>query len=161
MPVMADARLFTTTRGKILVSLCRGPRTVAELAHELSVTDNAIRAQLQRLQRGGLILKSGTRRALRRPHVEYQLTPKARELFPRAYEPVLKNLVDVLTDRRWEKILRECLSEATNRFVRERVGQLRGKRPRQRLAEIMKKLNGSSLGIKIGDEGGKTTIRSC
>src|SRR2546430_2451599 len=59
---MADARPFTTTRGKILVSLCRGRHTVAELAHELSVTDNAIRAQLQRLQRGGLILRSCTRR---------------------------------------------------------------------------------------------------
>ena len=35
MPQDSDPKLFDTTRGKVLVLLCRGPRTVNELMEEL------------------------------------------------------------------------------------------------------------------------------
>src|SRR5215204_3036324 len=89
-------RLLRTTKGRVLVLLCRVRQTVSELAAELKVTDNAVRAQLQRLQRDGLVRQAGSRRGVRKPHVEYELTPDAMGLFPRAYEPVLLNLVNVL-----------------------------------------------------------------
>src|SRR3954468_13746680 len=91
--------LFDTTRGKVLLLLCRGPRTVNELMDELGVTDNAVRAQLANLEASGLARQVGLRPGTRKPHAEYELTPKARQLFPRAHEPVLRTLVDVLGER--------------------------------------------------------------
>src|SRR5688572_27962749 len=102
MCVMAqddDRDLFETTRGKILLLLCQGARTVNELMEELGVTDNAVRAQLVNLQQGGLLRQEGLRRGTRKPHVDYELTPKARLIFPSAYEPVLRTVVDVLWER--------------------------------------------------------------
>src|SRR6266516_3902785 len=99
-------RLFGTTKGKILVLLCRGRRTVGELAGSLGLTDNAVRAQLQRLGRERLMRLAGSVRGGRKPHVDYELTPEARGLFPRAYEPVLQKLVDGLSARLTAKALR-------------------------------------------------------
>jgi predicted ArsR family transcriptional regulator len=45
--------------------------------------------------------------------------------------------------------------------VNNHLGKLRERSPRGRLAEIMSKLNGSTLGIELADEPGKTVIRSC
>src|SRR5688572_14096252 len=136
--------LLSTTRGKVLVLLCRAPHTVAELAAQLGLTHNAVRAQLQRLQRDGLARQAGPRRGVSKPHAEYVLTSKARELFPRAYEPVLHKLVDVLTQRLSKRVALDLILRAGRSLLSEHLGELRGRNPRQRLAEIMDKLNGSS-----------------
>src|SRR3954454_12531676 len=99
MGVEEEQGLFDSTRGKLLLLLCNGPRTVNELMDELGVTDNAVRAQLANLQQSGLVRPLGLRAGTRKPHVDYELTPKARRLFPQAHEQVLTTLVDVLNER--------------------------------------------------------------
>jgi DeoR family transcriptional regulator, suf operon transcriptional repressor len=154
-------RLSRTTRGKILVSLCRRRLTVAELAALLHVTDNAVRAQLHRLQRDGLVSSAGSRRGVRRPHAEYELTAKAREQFPTAYEPFLHHLINVLADRLRDRALRKLLLETGRRLIQQDIGEPRSRGARKRINEFMDKLNGSSLGIEVAEESGKTLIRSC
>src|SRR5436305_1659633 len=110
--------VFGTTRGKVLVLLCGSRQTVAELAAELDVTQNAVRAQLQRLERDGLVRQAGSRQGVRRPHVEFEVTPDAIKLFPRAYEPLLKNVVDVLTDQLPTSTRRRILRQAGIRMLR-------------------------------------------
>src|SRR5438094_594748 len=95
----AAQRLMATTRGKMLILLCRGRHTVNDLAGHLRLTDNAVRAQLQRLQRDGLVRQIGWRSGFRKPHAEYEITLKARELFTRLYEPLIQELTDVLGER--------------------------------------------------------------
>src|SRR5438552_263107 len=107
--------LLTTTRGKILVLLCRHPQTVNELARQLGVTDNAVRAQLERLLRDGLAQHTGLRRGIRKPHVEYVLTARGLELFPRAYEPLLRELVDALVERLDRTVYEEIIIQAGGR----------------------------------------------
>jgi predicted ArsR family transcriptional regulator len=156
-----DPHLFRTTRGRILVLLCRRRHTVAELAAALGVTNNAVRAQLQRLERHRLVRQVGSRRGTRKPHAEYDMTDKARELFPRAYERVLGSVVDVLAERLPEKVTRDLLLRAGKRLLSEHLGELRGRSPRQRLAAILGLLNGSSLGIDLVEESSRTVVRSC
>jgi len=158
---MQPQHLLGTTRGRILALLCRGRATVTELAAHLHVTDNAVRAQLQRLERDALVVQAGSRAGVRRPHVEYELSPEALNLFPTAYEPVLSNLVQVLADRLQPKLLRQLLLDAGRRLLQQHFGELRGRNPRQRISEIMNKLNGSSFGIDVLEESGRTVVRSC
>src|SRR5688572_13213377 len=129
------APLLGTTKGKILIMLCRAPHTVVELADQLRVTRNAVRAQLERLERDGLVAKAGARPGVRRPHVEYELTTEALGLFPRAYEPALTHLVNVLSDRLRPSTTRALLREAARRLLHQHIGKPRGRSPRQRLAE--------------------------
>jgi predicted ArsR family transcriptional regulator len=150
-----------TTNRKILVLLCRGPHTVADLAGELGVTDNAVRAQLHRFQRDGLVRQGGRRAGVRKPHVEYELSEEARDFFPTAYEPVLRTLVDLLSERLPQQTTQQLLLETARQIIAAHVGQLRGTSPRQRLREMMRLLNGSAAGISVAHEGGITTLRSC
>ena len=62
MPTDLSKRFMETTRGQVLSLLRRGPRTVEELARELDLTDNAIRAHLATLERDGLVTQAGLRR---------------------------------------------------------------------------------------------------
>ena len=92
-------RFFESTRGRI-VSLLRGQtRTVNELAEELEMTDNAVRAHLATLERDGLIRQSGVQRGHRKPHFAYELTPEAEQLFPKSYDALLNVLLSVLKER--------------------------------------------------------------
>jgi predicted ArsR family transcriptional regulator len=153
--------LLSTTRGRMLILLCRGRKTVNELAAVLGVSDNAVRAQLQRFQRDGLARPSGSRSGVRKPHVEYELTDKARELFPRAYEPMLQTLMDALQNQLPPKTLQTLLADTGRRLVNDHLGELRERTPRRRLSEIMSKLNGASLGIELAENSGTTVVRSC
>src|SRR5215470_9811892 len=92
-------RFFESTRGRI-VSLLRGKtRTVNELAEELEMTDNAVRAHLLTLERDGLVRQGGVQRGRRKPHFAYELTPEAERLFPKSYDALLNALLGVLKER--------------------------------------------------------------
>src|SRR5882672_988895 len=106
-----DKRFFGSTRGRI-VTLVRGTtKTVNELAEELELTDNAVRSHLLTLERDGLIRQGGLQRGTRKPHFAYELAPEAENLFPKAYDTLLNQLIAELKGRlepgELEGILRE------------------------------------------------------
>jgi len=94
-----NLRFFTSTRGKIVTLLRRESQTVEELARALDLTDNAVRAHLMVLERDGLVRQRGSRRGSSKPAYIYSLTPAAEELFPKAYAPVLRQLLETLNER--------------------------------------------------------------
>jgi predicted ArsR family transcriptional regulator len=80
-----DRRFFESTRGRIVTLLRRKSLTVNDLASELGLTDNAVRAHLLSLERDGLVVQRGMVKGFRKPHYIYGLSENARELFPRPY----------------------------------------------------------------------------
>jgi predicted ArsR family transcriptional regulator len=80
--------------------LRRSGGTVEDLARALGLTDNGVRAHLAALERDGIVRQRGVvRRGSGKPAYVYGLTPQAEELFPKAYGPVLGELLDVLAER--------------------------------------------------------------
>src|SRR5918995_4914810 len=94
-----DKRFFDSTRGRLVTLLRGSTKTVNELAEELELTDNAVRAHLLSLERDGLIRQSGVQKGLRKPHYSYELTPEAEHLFPKAYDALLNQLITTLKGR--------------------------------------------------------------
>ena len=95
-----DRRFFESTRGQIVTLLRRGGRTVEELARALGLTDNGVRAHLAILERDGIVQQRGTvSRGSGKPAYVYELTPEAEDLFPKAYRPVLRQLLGVMSER--------------------------------------------------------------
>ena len=97
-----DERFFETTRGQIVTLLRRSGRTVEELARSQGLTDNGVRAHLAVLERDGIVRQRGSVRRGSgggKPAYVYELTPKAEDLFPKAYKPTLRRLLDVLAER--------------------------------------------------------------
>jgi predicted ArsR family transcriptional regulator len=119
-----DRRFFESTRGRLVTLLRRSGCTVEELAGELGLTDNGVRAHLATLERDGLVRQRGSVRRGSgggKPAYVYELTPEAEDLFPKAYEPVLRRLLDVLSER-----LGSRGSEAVLRSVGRRLAEERG-----------------------------------
>ncbi|MFL5626084.1 MAG: helix-turn-helix transcriptional regulator [Ktedonobacteraceae bacterium] len=93
-----NQRFFSSTGGRIITLLRRASRTVDELAQALNITDNAVRAHLVTLERDGVVQQRGSRRSSGKPAYVYDLTPEAEQLFPKAYGPVLREVLEVLSE---------------------------------------------------------------
>lgn len=91
-----DRRFFDSSRGKIIMLLRRNDLTVNDLAEKLSLTDNAVRANLLSLERDGLVRQKGMVKGFRKPHYSYGLSENARDLFPRPYGILFNKLLSAL-----------------------------------------------------------------
>lgn len=121
MTAYRDQKFFEGTRGKVVTLLRRSGRTVEGLARELDLTDNGVRAHLATLERDGIVRQRGSVRRGSgggKPAYIYELTTEAEELFPKAYEPVLSQLLDVLATQ-----LGPEESEALLRSVGRRIAE--------------------------------------
>jgi predicted ArsR family transcriptional regulator len=112
-----NSRFFMSTQGKIVTLLRRASRTVEELAQELDLTDNAVRAHLAALERDGLIQQHGKRRSSSKPASLYGLTPAAEELFSKAYIPVLRQLLEELSEHLPAEEVEEILHSTSHRLA--------------------------------------------
>ncbi len=155
-----DERFFDSTRGRI-VNLLRGTtKTVNDLAEELELTDNAVRAHLLTLERDGLVRQSGVQRGHRKPHFAYELTPEAENLFPKAYDALLNELITVLKGRLAPEALEEVLREVGRSIAGQPTSDRRGgdlENGAERALKVLEALGGSA---RIETEEDKLFIRS-
>lgn len=110
---------FNATRGRLVALLRRGARTVDELATELGITDNAVRAQLTALERDGIVRAEGLRRGGGKPSTAYGLTPEFEPALSRAYLRVLLQLLRELGDRMSDAELRKLMAAVGRRWAAE------------------------------------------
>jgi predicted ArsR family transcriptional regulator len=113
-----EKQIGGTARGRIIALLRRGSSTVEELAAELGVTDNAVRAHLQLLEREGLLQATGTRQGpgAGKPATTYELSAHAESALSSAYAPVLTALLRTLAERMPPETLDEILREVGRRM---------------------------------------------
>lgn len=152
-------RLLRTTRGRIILLLREQSRTVAELAEELDLTGNAVRAHLGTLERDGLVHQKGERAAHRKPHFSYELTAEADELFTKAYGPILNQLVTVLKERSGTGEAEAVLREVGRRFAQQHATD-DGAEFEERLAQAVSSLGNLGSQATVTQEDGKVVIRS-
>jgi predicted ArsR family transcriptional regulator len=89
----------TGARNRIVQLLRKRTCTIEDLAKELGVTENAIRAQIALLRREGLVEPAGEIKGTRKPALIYGPTRNVDSYFSKAYPSVLVSLVDVLADQ--------------------------------------------------------------
>jgi predicted ArsR family transcriptional regulator len=151
---------FESSRGRIVNLLRGGDSTVEELARQLELTDNAVRAHLATLERDGLVERRGVRKASRKPHFIYALAPEAEQLFPKAYHLLLDRLLTVLKRRLSPEELEDVLREVARSLA---AGLTPGKRREsvesraQRVVSALEALGGAP---RLKKEGGALLIRS-
>jgi predicted ArsR family transcriptional regulator len=108
---------LTETTTSFLRALAPAPATVEQLAETLGVTPNAIRHQLTRLERDGLVRRHGTVKGTRRPSQLYGLTGDGADALSRAYLPCLLELLSVLDERLPEATLQRLMVETGKRLA--------------------------------------------
>ena len=154
-----DKRFFESTRGRIVLLLRKGSLTVNDLAAELALTDNAVRAHLMALERDGLVLQQGTIKGFRKPHYIYGLSAAARDLFPRPYgilfNRLLSSLKGALSRAAFVKSLRD-VGSSIGAENKQNGSSTKDERIQNALTAI-ESLGGSAQAEK---ENGHTVIRS-
>jgi len=118
-----DRKFFESTRGRVVTLLRRGGRTVEDLVQALELTDNGVRAHLSVLERDGIVQQQGTvsRGGGGKPAYVYELTPEAEALFPKAYSPVLRRLLDIMAERLGSEETEALLRAVGRRIADERI----------------------------------------
>lgn len=112
----SDKRFFESTRGQIVSLLQGSNKTVNELAEDLGLSDNAVRAHLITLERDHLVVQAGMVKGFRKPHFTYALGPEARGLFPKSYDALFNQLLTVLKNTLYPLALKKTLSEVGRKF---------------------------------------------
>jgi predicted ArsR family transcriptional regulator len=152
-------RFLTTTRGQILSLLRRSGRTVNELAEALALTDNAVRMHLTTLERDGLIRQSGSRPGSRKPNLTYSLTPDAEQLFPKAYGPLLQQLLVLLAERLGVAQLEDILRTLGRRLAALYRPAVQAAEPRERVRQAVAVLGELGGLAEIEEQPGELVIR--
>ena len=149
-----DRRFFESTRGKIVTMLRAAPLTVDQLATQLELTDNAVRAHLSTLERDGLVHQSGIRRGTRKPHFTYSLTEQADQLFPKAYDALFNQLITVLKNRLSPKEIEGILREVGRAIAADAPNGHDGKLPGRvkKALRLLEAIGGSATMEKEGDQ---------
>jgi predicted ArsR family transcriptional regulator len=141
-----NEKFFESTRGQIVTLLRRSGRTVEDLARPLSLTDNGVRAHLAVLERDGIVRQRGSvRRSCGggKPAYVYELTQEAEDLFPKAYEPTLHRLLDVLSDQLGPEEAEALLRSVGRRLAEEHSVRATDARARLEVAvEVLNELGG-------------------
>jgi predicted ArsR family transcriptional regulator len=154
-------RILEKTRARVVELLRHGEKTTDELAAELGLSDNAVRAHLATLERDGLVEAGGERREGRvgKPATIYRITPDAEPLFSQAYLPFLRSLLAALGERLPPEQLERLLADAGARLAAG-VQPLSGDLP-QRVRAASKLLNhlGGLSSVEEMD-GGRYLIQS-
>ncbi|MFL6531029.1 MAG: helix-turn-helix transcriptional regulator [Chthoniobacterales bacterium] len=152
-------RLLQSTRGKILAILRTGERTVNDLAAELELTDNAVRAHLASLERDGLIHQSGTQPGFRKPHALYALTAEAEQVFPKSYGLLLSLVLDVVARKLTVRELRSAMRDVGRTVAAAHLPELEGKTRSQRIRVALRILSDLGGAASFEEAEGKHIIR--
>jgi predicted ArsR family transcriptional regulator len=155
-----DEKFFESTRGRMVTLLRRSGRTVEELARALGLTDNGIRAHLAVLERDGIVRQRGSVRRGSgggKPAYVYELTVEAEDLFPKAYEPTLRRLLDVLDERLGPEESEALLRSVGRRLVEGKTVPTQG--TRARLEEAVGVLNELGGLAELEEQDGTLVIR--
>ena len=109
-----------TTRSRVIALLRRRQQSVEELAESLGLTDNAVRAQLESLQREKVVEAVGVRRdgAVGKPATLYGIATAASALFSSAYAPTLVALLAELRKDMTARQLGALLRRSGRRLAR-------------------------------------------
>ena len=112
-----DIEQMSSTRERILMLLASRPHTIEELAKEISVTKNAVRAQIAFLAREGIVEIQGVFKSARRPGALYGLSPGSDLSFSRAYPVVLSHLIHVLANQLPQEAFMAVMQELGQRLA--------------------------------------------
>lgn len=146
--------LLGTTRGAILRLLRRSSKSIGELAEAIGISGNAVRGHLSELRSDGLVKEAGQLPSTGgKPAQAYDLTPRAEELFPKAYAAVLAELLSALTERDGSAKTRALLESVGHRAA-QGFGPAGG-RPSERVETAAEALGALGGELEVAEvEGG-------
>jgi predicted ArsR family transcriptional regulator len=154
-------QFFDSTRGRIVNLLRVGGVTVDDIASRLGLSQNAVRTQLTRMERDGLVTRARMERRTTRPSQVFELTPEAQQLLSKAYIPFLTRLIRLIGARHSEDEFALLMREAGRSLAADYRRRVAETGPLEaRLLDASRMLNEEFGAItKVERSDGKIVIR--
>ncbi len=147
----------TGTRNRIVHLLRTRKCTVEDLAKELGITENAIRAQIALLRGEGLVEPVGEIKGTRKPALIYGSTRDVDLYFSKAYPSMLANLLDVLADQMSGKEFKSVMKKLGQKIANSKPHPARNLR--ERVEDAVKFYEALGGLADIEEEGERLIIR--
>lgn len=157
------SRLLGETRADVLAGLRAGPRTIAEIAADLELSEEAVRRHLRGLEADGLVdatlVHDGNRG---RPSARYRMTDRAHKLFPDRSADLANELWGFLADEHGRRSVLAFLRWRQQRQAQRYADRLTGTdtvpaRAAQ-LAEVLSEEGFAAESRVVADTDGRTRI---
>jgi len=130
-------RQMQATRRQILMTLkTRGGMTADELSQVLGITAMGVRRHLMALERDGLVAYDTVQRGVGRPSYVYHLTELADELFPKNYDRLAKELLEIIEALDGEEKVEQLFAIRMQRLVEIYKPRLAGKDLAKQVEEL-------------------------
>jgi len=141
-----NRKFYASTRGRIVGLLRRAALTVDQIARDLHLTDNAVRAHLASLERDGLVEQDEPKRgSVGKPAHTYRATEETDQLLSRAYVVVFARLIDVLSERMSPTELQNLMQTVGKRLADGKARASGTRRERvERAAHLLEELGGAT-----------------
>ncbi len=127
------------TKEQILALLkLNGSMTILEMAHELEITEMAVRRHIQTLERDKLICSEMKKQTMGRPSKVYQLAQQGEDFFPKKYKEFSLELLHGLKAAGQEQLLQEILVKNHEKRFEQYKSDFEGKTFLEKLNQLKK-----------------------
>lgn len=96
-----------------------GSLTIMELAHELEITEMAVRRHIQTLERDKLIRSNVKKQTMGRPSKVYQLAEQGEDYFPKKYKEFSLEILRGLKEAGQEQLIKDILLKRRERLLEQ------------------------------------------
>ncbi len=126
-----------STRRQILHELrTGGDQTVQQLAATLGITSMGVRRHLTTLERDGLVQARTQRQPAGRPAFVYSLTEAGFETFPKSYDLLATQLLDVVRTRQGDASVSQIFAGRMDQLYQQYAPRMEGKNLSERVQEL-------------------------
>src|SRR4026208_2404594 len=105
----------TGTRLDILELLLREELSSQQLSERLGVSSAAVRQHLTTLEALGLVVRRKLVTQPSRPTYLYRVSPRGMRIFPKRYDLLLAQMIDVLAERQGPEAVEQTIAAAARR----------------------------------------------
>lgn len=128
-----------STRRQILQHLrTEGSLTAQQLAEKLEITSMGVRRHLMTLERDGLIQMQTQRQAAGRPTYVYRLTEAGFDTFPKSYDLLATQVLDVVRATEGDKRVSQIFAGRMEQLYEQYAPRMTGKNLAERIQELAK-----------------------
>lgn len=128
-----------STRRQILQLLrTQGSLTAQQLADELKITSMGVRRHLTTLERDGLIQMQSQRQPTGRPTYRYRLTEAGLETFPKSYDLLATQVLDVVRATEGDARVAQIFAGRMEQLYEQYAPRMKGKTLAERVQELAK-----------------------
>lgn len=129
---------FSTRRQILQLLRTEGSLTAQQLADQLKITSMGVRRHLTMLERDGLIQVQTQRQPTGRPTFVYRLTATGLDTFPKSYDLLATQVLDVVRATQGEAQISQIFAGRMDQLYEQYAPRMRGKNLAERVQELAK-----------------------